>query len=234
MGTALTEPRRMYERLWRKSGGLLKSGRIPADPWLRDKAGDDRRGVTLVARPDAGVRKKVAIFSRAATGICPRQYFYKPSELHVTVMAIISGSESWRCEIPRLPACREVLDRVLKNCNPFRVYFRAVTVSPDAVMIQGFPADGTLSRLRDELRDAFGKAGLGGNLDRRYKTVTAHLTVMRFSEPEADWQPLFDFLQANRETNFGETRFQSLQLIWSDWYASAGLVRVLQKYPLKD
>ena len=137
-------------------------------------------------------------------------------------------------EIHQLPSCRAVLDRVLKNSRPFRVDFRGVTVSPDAVMVQGFPADDGLSRLRDELRDAFRQEGLGENLDRRYKTVTAHLTVMRFAEPEADWRRLYDFLETHRETDFGGTRFQALQLIWSNWYASAGVARVLQKYPLKE
>jgi len=234
MGVGLTEAHRIYEQLWSKTGALLKSGRMRIDSRLQDKAGDDRRGVTLVARPDAGVQKNVANFLREAATLCPRQHFYQPSELHVTVMAIIANSEFWREEIHQLPAGRVVLDRVLNNCGPFRIDFRGVTVSPDAVLIQGFPADNVLSRLRDELRDAFGKAGLGENLDRRYKAVTAHLTVMRFSEPEADWKRLFDFLQAHRETDFGETYCQTLQLIRGNWYASASMVRLLQEYPLKD
>jgi 2'-5' RNA ligase superfamily len=130
-------------------------------------------------------------------------------------MAIISGSEFWRKELRRLPVCRAVLDQVLKNGRAFRVDFRGVTVSPDAVMIQGFPADAALAQLRDDLRAAFRQHGLGDNLDRRYKTSTAHLTVMRFSEPEANWERLHYFLQAHRKTDFGETHFQSLQLIWS-------------------
>ena len=234
MATALTEARRIYERLWRKTGPLLKSGQVRIDPWLRDRAGDDRRGATLVTQPDAGVRRRVGKFLREAAVLCPRQHFYKPPELHVTVMAIIPGSEFWRDEIRQLPACRVVLDRVLKQCRPFRVDFHGVTVSPDAVMIQGFPAEDGLSRLRDELRDAFRQEGLGKNLDRRYKTVTAHLTVMRFAEAGADWKRLYDFLEAHRETDFGGTQFQKLELIWSNWYASAGVARVLKKYPLRD
>jgi 2'-5' RNA ligase len=234
MGTALTGPGRIYEQLWNQTGALLKSGRLRIDPRLQNKAGDGRRGVTLVARPDAAVRRRIGKFLREAAAICPRQHFYKPSEMHVTVMAIIAGSERWRDEIRLLPACRAALDRALKNWGTFRIDFHGITVSPDAVMIQGFPADDVLAGLREEIRDAFRKDGLGENLDRRYQTVTAHLTVMRFAEPEAEWQRLFDFLESHRETDFGRTHFRKLELVWSNWYASAGVVRVLQEYPLGD
>jgi 2'-5' RNA ligase len=234
MGQALTEPQRTYKRLWRKTGSLLKSGRIRPDPHLRDKAGDYRRGITLVARPDAVVRRRVGQFLGEVAALYPRQHFYKPVELHVTVMTIISGSELWRDEIKRLPACRRVLQNVLRDASPFRICFRGVTASPDAVMIQGFPADEVLSHLRHDLREGFGKARLGGLLDRRYRTITAHLTVMRFSRPAGEWRRLQELLQAHRNTDFGEACFRSLQLIWGDWYASTGLVRVLREYPLKD
>jgi 2'-5' RNA ligase len=103
-----------------------------------------------------------------------------------------------------------------------------------AVLVQGFPKDNALARLRDELRSALRDRGVGENLDRRYKIIAAHLTVMRFSHPKADWKRLIDFLETHRETDFGETRFQSLQLIWNDWCASTGATRTVQEYELKD
>lgn len=234
MGRALTEAGEIYEELWRKTAPLLKSGDLRIDPHLRNRIADNRRGVTLVARPDAGVLRDVGAFLRQAAGLYPRQHFYKPAEVHMTVMAIIPGTEFHETEREQLPACRAILDDVLKEARPFRVCFRGVTASADAVMIQGFPADDHLLELRNRLRVAFRNAGLGKNLDRRYKTSTAHLTVMRFSEQEADWERLSNFLEENRERDFGWTRFQSTQLIWSDWYASADLVRVLGEYPLRD
>jgi 2'-5' RNA ligase len=89
-------------------------------------------------------------------------------------------------------------------------------------------------RLRDELRSALRARGVGENLDRRYKITAAHLTVMRFSSPKADWKRLLDFLETHRETDFGETRFQSLQLIWNDWCVSAGATRTIREYALRD
>jgi 2'-5' RNA ligase len=232
MGDELTKAQRIYGQLWSKTTAVLEAGGLRVDPLLRGKTGDSRRGATLVARPNADVRKRVETFLREAAAICPDQYFYQPAELHVTVLAVIPGSESWHEEIHRLPVCRTVLDEVLKNCRAFSVKFRGVTVSPEAVLIQGFPQDDALARLRDELRSALRDCGVGENLDRRYKIAAAHLTVMRFSSPKTDWKQLLNYLRAHRETDFGETRFRSLQLIWSDWCASTNTVRVLREYQL--
>ena len=234
MGGELTEAQKIYEQLWNKTAAALKTGGLRVDPLLREKNRDPRRGATLVARPDAGVRNRVKTFLREAAAICPGQHVYQPAELHMTVLAVIPGSESWRKYVHRLPVCWTVLDKVLKNCRAFSVKFRGVTVSPEAVLVQGFPQDDDLARLRDGLRSAMRERGVGENLDRRYKIAAAHLTVMRFSNPKADWNRLLDFLQAHRETDFGETRFRSLQLIWSDWCASAKTVRMLGEYALRD
>jgi 2'-5' RNA ligase len=232
MGDELTGAQRIYDGLWRKSAAALETGGLRVNPLLRAKTGDPRRGGTLVVRPGAAVRNRVQAFLREAAAICPGQYFYQPAELHLTVLSVIPGSASWRKEIHRLPACRKILDDVLKKRRTFLVKFRGVTVSPEAVLIQGFPQDDALTELRNDLRNALRDHAMGENLDRRYKIAAAHLTVMRFSHPQADWKRLLDFLRAHRETDFGETRFRSLQLIWSDWCASTDAVRVLREYQL--
>jgi 2'-5' RNA ligase len=234
MGSEVTEAQRIYDQLWSKTTAALESGGLRVDPLLREKAGDSRRGATLLARPDAGVRDRVETFLRETAAICPGQYFYRPAELHVTILAIIPVSESWRKEIHRLRVCRTVMGEVLKNGRAFSVKFRGVTVSPEAVLVQGFPRGDVLARLRDGLRSALRDRGVGENLDRRYRITAAHLTVMRFSNPKGDWKRLLNHLHAHRETDFGETRFRSLQLIWSDWCASAGVTRTLQEYALRD
>jgi 2'-5' RNA ligase len=234
MDGELTGAQRIYNQLRSKTSAALESGGLQVDALLRAKAGDPRRGATLVARPNATVQKRVGAFLREVAAICPGQHFYQPAELHMTVLSVIPSSESWREEIHQLPVVRIVLDKVLKKHRAFSLKFRGVTVSPEAVLVQGFPQDDNLARLRDELRSALRERGVGENLDRRYKITAAHLTVMRFSNPKANWKRLLDFLQAHRETDFGETCFKSLQLIWNDWCASAGVTRTVQEYELKD
>ena len=99
-------------------------------------------------------------------------------------------------------------------------------------MIQGFPQNEALAEIRDELRHTFRRNLLGGDIDRRYKINTAHVTLMRFRHAQADWKALVPLLKANRQTDFGKTIARKLQLLWGDWYASARSVRTIQEYPL--
>jgi 2'-5' RNA ligase len=129
-------------------------------------------------------------------------------------------------------AFRAILREVLSRHHSFEVEFRGVTAAPSAVMIQGFPRDGGLEGIRDDLRRAFAQRGFANRLDRRYRSATAHITAMRFAQPEADWQRLLTVLRANRQTPFGMMAVDQLQLVWGDWYGTIGNLRVLEEFPL--
>ena len=55
---------------------------------------------------------------------------------------------------------------------------------------------------------------------------------MRFCNASEDWKRLLALLQAGRDTDFGETRVENLELILGDWYASAKTARTLSDYQL--
>jgi 2'-5' RNA ligase len=230
----LKAARQIYDRLWREAIPRFERGEPQIDPHLADRLGDGRRGVTLILRPEPAVEMAVNLFLRRLAVVAPGQYFYRPDELHVTVLAAIPGSEAWREKIRDLPAIHAVISNVLKRRRPFVISFRGITASPDAVMIQGFAEDETVAEIRDELREVLQTNHLGGNIDRRYKIKTAHMTAMRFGNAQVDWKAFIDLLKANRMTDFGETRVRKLQLLWGDWYASANSVRTIQEYPLED
>ncbi len=99
-------------------------------------------------------------------------------------------------------------------------------------MIQGFPQDDTLARIRDDLRETLRRNDLGEQLDARYKISTAHVTVMRFCNASADWNRVLAWLQANRRRNFGETQVADIELILGDWYASTDTAHTIKTYNL--
>jgi 2'-5' RNA ligase len=232
MGSELNQVRQVYERLWNEAVPALERNDVELDRHLRDKPQDLRRGLTLALRPCSKVQDSIKTFLLELADAAPGQYFYRPEEFHVTVLAIIPGSESWQDKIQHLAAYQSIIDEVLKRHQKFSIAFQGVTASRGAIMIQGFPGDETLAQIRDELREAFWKNKFGEQLDVRYKINTTHITVMRFCNANLDGKHLLATLQANRTTDFGKTRVADLELILSDWYASATTARTLQKYKL--
>ena len=232
MGDKLNEPRRIYEHLWNEFVRAIERNDLELDRHLLNKAQDFRRGLTLVFRPSQKVEDAIRPFLRQLTEAAPGQYFYRPEEFHVTVLSLIPGSENWRDQFHHLTAFQSVIDQVLQRHRRFAINFRGVTASPGAVMIQGFPEDDTLARIRDDLREALRQARLGEQLDARYKIQTAHVTVMRFCNAKLDGKRTLELLKAWRTTDFGEASVEYLGLILGDWYASADTARTLRGYNL--
>jgi 2'-5' RNA ligase len=232
MGSGLMDARQIYDRLWQEAASAFANGRPVIDPHLPDKANDLRRGLTLWLHPDPAVQHSIQVFLNELARVAPGQYFYRPEEFHVTVLSIVPGSELWRDKIGPLTIYRSILSKVLKAHRKFSITFQGITASANAVMVQGFPTDDTLAQIRDQLREEFKKNQLADELARKYRIQTAHVTIMRYCRPDADWNRLRPLLEANRETFFGKTRVQRLQLVLTDWYASADRVRVLEEYRL--
>jgi hypothetical protein len=142
-------PSQIYQQLWTEAMAAFERGSPQIDPNLSGNAKDARRGVTLVLRPSPAVRAKVENVLAGLVRVAPGQHFYRPEEFHVTVLSVISGTEFWRKEIHQLAACRAVISEVLSCQRPFKISFRGVTASSEAVIIQGFPRDDALGKLRD-------------------------------------------------------------------------------------
>jgi 2'-5' RNA ligase len=224
--------RQIYERLWNDAVHAFEQGDLEFDRHLSDKRQDLRRGLTLALRPSRAVQISINNFLHELAAVAPGQYFYRPEEFHLTVLALIPGTESWQDRMQHLPAFQKIIDEVLKRHRKFSIAFRGVTASRGAVMIQGFPNDLTLAQIRDDLRDALCRHKLNEQLDARYKISSAHITVMRFCNVNADWKHLLALLNANRTTDFGDASVTKLELIFGDWYASANTARTIQKYQL--
>jgi 2'-5' RNA ligase len=232
MGGELSAARQVYQRLWNEAVPAMGRNDVEPDRHLQNKTQDLRRGLTVALRPCSKVQASLKTFLLELANAAPGQYFYRPEELHVTVLAIIPGSESWQDKIQHLAAYQSIIDEALKRHRKFSIAFQGVTASRGAVMVQGFPGDETLARIRDELREALWKNKFGEQLDVRYKINTAHITVMRFCNANIDGNRLLATLKANRTTDFGKTCVADLELILGDWYASASTARTLQKYKL--
>lgn len=223
----------IYEKLWQEAIAAFRQDGPKIDRHLTNKATDLRRGVTLVCRPSAAVKQAVMDYLQEIQSFCPGQYCYRPEEMHVTVLSIITMTESWREEMDWFEVCRPLIREVLERQRSFKIQFRGVTAAPDSVMVQGFPLGEGLTVIRDALRKVLARAGFGDMLDRRYKVTAAHISIMRFSQPCPEIERLLAFLKQSRDRSFGECEMTRLELIWGNWYASHETVKTLEEYPLR-
>ncbi len=236
----LPKPQRMtevqqaiYDQLWHEASAAFAKGHLQVDQSLANPQYDLRRGVTLVFRPPPAIQARVKAFLDEVAGIFPGQYFYRPDELHATVLSIISGTEHWRSEIRHLRNLRLVIQQALSGQNAVEFSFQGITASPAAVLIQGFPQGAGLEAIRGKLRTALTQHGYGHFPDRRYKIRAAHMTAVRFRQPKINFRQMQAALEKHRRTEFGTATIAQIDLIFSDWYASAGTMRILQRYPLR-
>jgi 2'-5' RNA ligase len=222
-----------YDEMFHSAYDSLVAGTPSLDPHLLDKAGDRRRGATLLIRPSAAVAEAVAQALAELQELEPDQYYYAPGELHVTVLSLFTGTPEPEPYLAQLPLYRRAVDEVLAATPPFMLDFDGLTASPAAVLVQGYPVGPELEHLRAVLRTAIQAVGLGHNLDRRYRITTAHMTAVRFCRPLRDPKSFAAALRSLRRRAFGPSPVSAIHLVENDWYMSHDRVHLLHTYPLR-
>lgn len=207
----------LYQRLWENSLAQINHQGFEYDP-LIDSPIDKRFGITLLIRPTEEVNDKIQQFNSYIKAIEPDHYFYPSSDIHVTVMPIISCYEGFELRQINPEDYIDLLKGCLAGLPKFSIEFRGVTASPSCIMVKGFPLDGTLEKIRNRLRLAFRDSTLEQSLDKRYPLQTAHSTVIRFKQPVQNQVAILEQLGQLRDFSFGGFEVRELELVFNDWY----------------
>ena len=221
-----------YAQMWQTASDRIRRGDIEPDPLL-DALDDTRYGMSLLARPDEPTAAAIRAFLQECWQLEPAQYYYPISDLHLTVLSIISCYPRFRLEQVELQAYQQCVAQALNSFPPFALTFSGITASPSTVVLQGYPQDNTLEKLRNRLRTVFQQSGLEHSIDSRYRIVTAHSTVVRFREKLLQPVRFADFLAQQRQRHFGSFRINSLELVGNDWYQRKAKTVLLKTYPLE-
>ncbi len=219
-----------YDGFWQAAWPALAAGAIEIDSHLSGAQPDGRRGLTLILRPPTVVADALVTFLAEAAQIEPGQYIYPVADLHITVISLFTATVQYQPHYERLATYRAATDAALRDTPPVQMAFRGITAVHGAVMIQGFPADDGLNQLRDRLRQQLHAAGLGDNLDQRYRIRAAHLTAVHFTLPLRDAAVFCAFL--DRARDFGTATITAADLVANDWYMSTAHTRLLHRYVL--
>jgi 2'-5' RNA ligase len=230
--TARHRVQTLYDQMWEAAIGKVRANQTELDPILAAGKIDHRRGMTLIARPSAVVRKKVAALLRGLRRLEPNQYYSSPLDFHLTVLSLFAVTADFRPFFARSKDYIAAVDAALRSVRPIPIEFSGITVSPAAILIQGFPETEALNDLRDQLRHELRRRDLTAGLDVRYRLVTAHLTVGRFKSRLHDSGKLAEVLAGLREKSFGATSIRNLALVKNDWYMSHRTLQTVKRYRL--
>lgn len=222
-----------YQSLWLQSLQKFEQQQFETDPLLTAKD-DSRYGITLLARPSEQVKQQIQQYLAELMQLESAQYYYPASDLHLTVLSLISCYVGFALSQIDTAAYVELVQQVIKNTGPFRLHFKGITASPSCVLVQGFFDDQELNLLREKLRQAFQNSALQHSIDQRYTIQTAHMTVLRFSQQPAQPELFLRKIKALTSVDFGSCVIEELELVGNDWYQRQQNTVLLKRFHLSQ
>jgi len=126
-----------YQALWQQSLVKFEQQQFDTDALLT-AIDDSRYGVTLLARPSEQVKQQIRHHLAELMQLEPQQYYYPVSDLHLTVLSLISCYSGFALSQIDTAAYVELVKEVIADTGPFRLDFQGITASPSCVLVQGF------------------------------------------------------------------------------------------------
>jgi len=118
-----------YHRLYTQSVDQISSEGVITDSWLDDPL-DDRRGITLLIRPDKVVKERILEWLQQLRETEPEQYYYRASDVHITLLSVISCYSGFQPEQIDLPSYTQLIRDSLKGEKSFSIRMQGITASP--------------------------------------------------------------------------------------------------------
>jgi 2'-5' RNA ligase len=221
-----------YNKLYQDSIKKIRSDSYQTDK-LIDSNNDKRFGITLLLRPDSSVRAKIQKFLSEIRAIDPNQYFYPDSDLHVTVMSIITCYDGFELSQINVDNYVDTIQKSIRGLSRFNLEFNGLTASPSCLMVQGFLADDSLNQIRNNIRSEFKYTDLEESIDKRYAIQTAHSTIFRLKNQLANKEKFLEKVHEYRDFCFGTFEVDTLELVFNDWYQRKEYVKTLYNFRLK-
>ena len=221
-----------YDAMWEHAHCAIARGEVDCDTRLA--AGPDpRRGISLIARPCQALQASFDHVLERLADAEPAQYRYPAADLHMTILSLLTVSADAVIHPALVDDYRAAVQAAVDGIDAIEIGFDGIALSRGAVMARGVPRGPSLEILRERLRRQLRERGLDGALDRRYRLVTAHMTLFRFTEPLRDAARCAALLHALRDEPLGALRIDRVELVINDWYMSSQSLVQVAALPLR-
>jgi 2'-5' RNA ligase len=219
-----------YNNLYENSIDEIRTEGCKTDSLIKSPT-DNRFGITLLIRPPLLVKKRIDIFLKELKNIDNQQYYYPLSDIHITVMSIISCADGFDLKNISIPNYIRIIENSIQDVGKFRIKFKGITASTSTIMIQGFYGE-ILNTMRNNLRINFQKSHLEQTIDKRYSIKTGHSTVVRFQNKLEQENNYLEALEKYKNFDFGEFDVNRVELVFNDWYQSKEHVKTLNYFDI--
>jgi len=219
-----------YDKLYQNSIDEIRNRGCKTDPLIKSPT-DYRFGITLLIRPPLPIKKRIEIFLKELKNIDNQQYYYPLSDIHITVMSIISCANGFELKNISIPDYIQIIEESIQDVGKFRIKFKGITASTSTIMIKGFYGE-ILNTLRNNLRINFQRSHLEQTIDKRYSIKTGHSTVVRFQNKLEQENNYLEALQKYKDFDFGEFEVNRVELVFNDWYQRKEHVRLLSYFDI--
>lgn len=218
-----------YSKLYNESINKISSGNYEIDT-LIDSDFDKRFGITLILRPSSKVKNNIQKFISQLKKIEPHQYYYPSSDLHITIMSIISCYDGFDISKINLSKYIELVKKCLIKNKQTSIQFKGLTASNSCIMLQGFMNNSTINDMRDLLRLEFKNSPLEQSLDKRYAIQTAHSTIVRFRKELKNPKEFLKTIDQFKNYDFGTFEVKEVELVFNDWYQRKEKTKLLETF----
>ncbi|WP_298475247.1 mutarotase [uncultured Maribacter sp.] len=220
-----------YIQLYKDAIRKISSDHYEIDELIDSKL-DQRFGVTLLFRPSNEVKGKIQKFLSELKQVEPNQYYYPNSDIHITVMSIISCYEGFDSKKIELSKYVELIKKCLPKKSDIKIQFKGVTASNSCIILQGFMNNNIINDIRNSLRKEFKNSKLEQSLDKRYSIQTAHSTIVRFKEEFKQKEKFLNIIDKYVDFDFGTFEVEKMELVYNDWYQRKEFVKELHIFKI--
>ncbi|UAB83987.1 mutarotase [Zunongwangia sp. SCSIO 43204] len=218
-----------YNELYESSIRMIENEDYKTD-LLIDSPNDRRFGITLLIRPPENIKNRIQVFLKDLQQVDSSQYYYPSSDIHITVMSIISCYEGFQLDQILIPNYIDLIKESLSGIDRFEIKYKGITASDSGIMIQGFPENEILNKLRNNLRIKFKNSDLEQSIDKRYSIQTAHSTAVRFRRKLQNKNEFLKIIESYKNADFGSFEIKELELVFNDWYQRERNSKLLEKF----
>lgn len=220
-----------YSELYKESINKISSDKYKLDS-LIDSKFDKRFGMTLLIRPSNEVKANIQNFLSKLKKVEPNQYYYPNSDIHITIMSLISCYEGFNLEKIELNKYIDIIKQCLPLNERSKIHFKGLTASNSCIMLQGFMNNNIINNIRDRLRVEFKNTELEQSIDKRYAIQTAHATIVRFRKEFNQKDNFLKIIDSYSGYDFGTFEIDKMELVYNDWYQRNQFVKKLHVFKI--